>query len=50
MCKMDHGAVEMIGEKRAAGAALHPARPKHEVIDHQLALAAEQVGEVFVSV
>ncbi len=47
---MDHGAVEMIGEKRATGAALHPAGAQHEVIDHQLALAAEQVWERLFSV
>src|SRR6188768_3820322 len=47
---MNHGAVEMIGEERAARAALHPAGAEHEMIDHQLAPAAEQVCERFFSV
>ena len=42
---MHGGAVEMIGEERAARAAFLPAGTEHEVIDEQLAAAAEQVGE-----
>ena len=42
---MDDGAVEMIGEERAARAALLPIRAKHEVIDDQLAFAAKQLGQ-----
>jgi len=43
--EMDDRAVEMIGEIRAAWAAGFPARTEHEVIDDQLALAAEQIAE-----
>src|SRR2546430_2537700 len=35
----------MVGEKRAALAPLFPARTEHEVIDDQLAAAAEKVRE-----
>ena len=38
-------AVEMVGPKRAMRATFLPARPEHEVIDNELALAAEQIGE-----
>src|SRR5436190_23794615 len=34
-------AVEMVGPKRAMRATFLPARPKHEMIDNELALAAE---------
>jgi hypothetical protein len=43
--QMDGGAVEMIGQVGTVRAAGFPARAEHEVIDDQLALAAEQVGE-----
>ena len=35
----------MIGPKRAMGATFLPVRPEHEMIDEELALAAEQIGE-----
>jgi hypothetical protein len=47
---MHHRAVEVIGEQRAARAALLPVRAEHEVIDDQLALAAEQIGERLLAV
>ena len=40
----------MIGEERATRAALRPAGAEHEVIDHQLALATEQVCQSFFSI
>jgi hypothetical protein len=40
-------AVKVIGQVRAALAALLPARAKHEVIDDQLAPAVEKTGERF---
>ena len=43
--QMNGGAVEMVGQERAARAALLPARTEHEVIDDQLAAAVEQVGQ-----
>jgi len=43
--KMDHPAVEMIGQERTARAAFFPVGAEHEVIDDQLALAAEQIGQ-----
>ena len=48
--KMNRGAVEMIGQIRAARAALLPAGTEHEVIDDELALAAEQIGQGFLAV
>ena len=44
------GAVEMIGDQRTARAARFPAGAEHEVIDDELAFAAEQIGEVFLAV
>ncbi|MNP47369.1 hypothetical protein D3C76_1414190 [compost metagenome] len=40
------GAVEVVGQERAAGAAFLPAFAEHEVVDQQLAAAGEQVAEV----
>src|SRR5271155_1086934 len=40
----------MIGEQRAARAAGFPAGPEHEVIDDQLAFAAEQAGKRLLAV
>src|SRR5271169_1305586 len=42
---MDDRAVEMIGKQRTARAALCPVGAEHEVVDDQLAFAAEQVGQ-----
>src|SRR3974390_2068191 len=42
---MNRCAIEVIGEKRAARAALHPAGAKHEMIDDKLALIPEQFPE-----
>jgi hypothetical protein len=42
---MDHRAVEMIGQQRTARTAFFPVGAEHEVIDDQLALAAEQIGQ-----
>src|SRR6516225_2013358 len=42
---MNDRAVEMVGQIRATRAAGLPARAQHEVIDDQLALAAEQFRE-----
>lgn len=39
------GAVDVVGEEGAALAAFCPAGAEHEVVDDQLAAAAEQVGE-----
>lgn len=35
----------MVGHQRAAWAALLPAWPEHEVIDHQLAAPGEEIGQ-----
>src|SRR5260221_54254 len=48
LCEMSHRAIEMISKQRAARAALHPAGTKHEVIDDELAFAAEEVGQRFL--
>ncbi len=48
--EMNHGAVEMIGQQRTARAAGFPVGAEHEVIDDQLALAAEQVGQRLLAV
>jgi len=45
MQQMRQRAVEVVGQERAAGAALVPVRSEHEVIDDQLAAAVEQVCE-----
>jgi hypothetical protein len=45
MGKVKVGAVHVIGEEGAAGASLRPAGAKHEVIDHELAAAAEEIRE-----
>jgi hypothetical protein len=47
--QVDIGAIEMIGQIRTAWAARLPARAVHEVIDDELALAAEQIGEGFLA-
>ncbi|MNE65201.1 hypothetical protein D3C80_1606610 [compost metagenome] len=39
------GAVEMVGEKRAAWATFAPAFGEHEVIHQQLAATGEQLGQ-----
>ena len=44
------GAVEVIGEQRAARTTLLPVRSEHEMIDDQLAAIAEQVGQRFFSI
>ncbi|MNC68551.1 hypothetical protein D3C75_1191590 [compost metagenome] len=44
------GAVEMVGEKRAAWATFAPAFGEHEVVDQQLAAPGEQVGEAQLAV
>jgi len=41
----DH-AVKMIGEQRTARAALLPIRTEHEMVDHQLAIFAEKLGQL----
>src|SRR5580692_9159719 len=41
MLEMRQGTVEMVGEERAAGAARGPAWAEHEMIDDELAAAAE---------
>ena len=48
--QVDNGAVEMVGEIRAAGAAFLPARAKHEMVDDELALAIEELGERLLAV
>jgi len=45
MLEMGQCAVEVVGEERAARAAGLPARPEHEMIDHELAARPEQVGQ-----
>ena len=47
--EVDDGTVKMIGQERAARAAGFPVGAEHEVIDDQLALAAEQVGQGFLA-
>ncbi|MOA04371.1 hypothetical protein D3C78_1239200 [compost metagenome] len=42
------GAIEVVGQERAAAAAFAPALVEHEVIDQQLTAAGEQVGEAQV--
>jgi hypothetical protein len=48
--QMDDGAVEMIGEIRATRTAGFPAGTQHKMIDDQLALAAEQIGQGLLAV
>ena len=43
-------AVEMIGEQRTTRAALLPVRAEHEVVDDQLAVFAEKLGQRFLAV
>ncbi len=50
MFKVDTSAVDMIGQKRAAFAALLPSRSEHEMVDNQLAASIEQVGQPLLSV
>ncbi|MNH28546.1 hypothetical protein D3C79_887220 [compost metagenome] len=45
---MQVGAVEVVGQERAAAAAFAPALGEHEVVDQQLAAAGEQVGQAQV--
>src|SRR2546426_6668407 len=45
MCEVHEGAVDMIGQERAAPAALLPPRTEHEMIDDQLAASLEEVSE-----
>ena len=45
MRKVDGGAVEMVSQKGATRATGVPAWSEHEVIDDELAAAAEQIGE-----
>ena len=45
MIEMHDAALEIVGPERAALAAGLPVRTEHEVIDDELALAAEQVRE-----
>jgi len=49
LCEMNDSAVEVIGEIRAAWAALLPFRTKHEVVDDQLAATVEQIGQRFLA-
>src|SRR6266851_6838325 len=44
--EMSKGAIDMIGEKRATGAACVPAWAKHEVINNELASAIEQFSQI----
>src|SRR5262249_6988176 len=47
--EMNGSSVKMIGEVGAAAATLLPSRSEHEVIDDQLALIAEQLGEALLA-
>src|SRR5580692_12219542 len=46
--QMGSQVVEMICQQRTTRAALLPVRPEHEVINHQLALRAEQLWQRFL--
>ena len=48
--QMDDRAVEVIGKQRAALAAFFPVGTEHEMVDDQLAFAAEQVGQSLFAV
>ncbi|MNN68399.1 hypothetical protein D3C81_1841060 [compost metagenome] len=50
MRQVQVGAVEMVGEERAAGAAFAPSFGEHEVVDQQLTAPGEQVGEAQLAV
>jgi len=39
------GAIEVVGDERAAFAAFLPTFGKHEVVDQQLAVVAKQIGQ-----
>src|SRR5437667_9313140 len=49
MGEVYYAPVEMIGEQRAARAALLPSRPEHKVVHDQLALTAKEAGQGFLS-
>src|SRR5262249_26045823 len=44
MCEVKYHPIKMIGEVGAALAAFAPIRPKHQVVDDQLAAHSEQVA------
>jgi hypothetical protein len=48
--QMLNGAVQVVGEKRAADATFFPAWAEHEVINNQLAAALKEVGKRFFAV
>ena len=48
MLEMGKGSVDVIGEKRATGAACFPTWAKHEVIHNELASAIEHSDRVFL--
>src|SRR5437870_9401096 len=50
MREVQVGAVDMIGQERAARALLVPLRTEHEVIDDQMAAPVEEVGERLLAV
>src|SRR3979490_3116715 len=50
MCEVHEGAVDMIGQKRAAPATLLPPRTEHEMIDDQLATSLEEIAERLLAV
>ncbi len=45
MVQVGQGPVQMVGQERTTGAAGLPFRRQHEVIDHQLVAAVEQLGQ-----
>ena len=47
MPPMWHCAVKVIGHERATGTTFLPIGPEHEVIDHQLTAAVEEIGQRF---
>ena len=49
MFEMGQGAIDVIGEERATGAACAPARAKHKVIDNELASAIEQLSQILLA-
>ena len=49
MLEMRQGAVDMVGQEGAAGAARLPTGTEHEMIDHQLAAAVEELAERLLS-
>ena len=49
MVEMRQRAIAVIGKKGTTGASGLPAGTQHEMVDDQLAAAAEQIGQAFLA-